>query len=199
MPEYDAGFKIVARTVGRQLAELAGVVCQQWTPLVSEVQATERLADRVFRARRGRERFVVYMEAYTRWNQAAPWSVLAKSGLLSERERLPTLSLVYILLPRGYRPQQGQFRLAVGDEATQQVWFREIRPIRCAGTSAGRGKPSYIQPPSLRTVWRTPTCARICWRRWAFLVNWCIRGWMSCNSSGENKCESPNSIKRSWS
>jgi hypothetical protein len=37
------------------------------------------------------------------------------------------MSLVYILRPRGYRPQQGQFRLAVGGETTQQVLFREIR------------------------------------------------------------------------
>jgi hypothetical protein len=72
MPDFDAGFKIVAHHVGRQLAELAGVVGQQWEPMVSEVQATERLADRAFRARRGRERFVVYMEAYTRWSRSAP-------------------------------------------------------------------------------------------------------------------------------
>jgi hypothetical protein len=38
--------------------------------------------------------------------------VLARSGLLSERERLATVSVLYILLPRGYRPQQGRFRLA---------------------------------------------------------------------------------------
>jgi hypothetical protein len=90
------------------------------------VQTTERLADRAFRARRGRERFVVYMEAYTYWTRAAPWSVLSKSGLLSERERLPVVSLLYVLRPRGYRPQGGQFRLAVGGEPTQQVWFREV-------------------------------------------------------------------------
>jgi hypothetical protein len=126
MPDYDAGFKIVARVAGRQLGELAGVRCQQWEPLGGEVQATERLADRAFRARRGRQRFVVYMEAYTRWAHAAPWSVLAKSGLLSERERLPTLSLIYVLLPRGYRAQRGTFALRVGTAPTQQVWFREV-------------------------------------------------------------------------
>jgi hypothetical protein len=126
MPAYDTGFKIVARAAGRQLAVLAGVSCDQWTPIVSEVQTAERLADRVFRARRGRRRFLVYMEAYTYWTAAAPWSVLAKSGLLSERERLPTVSPVYILRPRGYRPQGGQFRLAVPDGPTQQVCFREI-------------------------------------------------------------------------
>src|SRR5438270_13973120 len=105
---------------------MGGVACDGWTPVVSEVQTTERLTDRVFKARRGRHRFLVYMEAYTSWKASAPWSVLAKSGLLSERERLPTVSLVYILQPRGYRPQGGHFRLAVDDEATQQVWFREI-------------------------------------------------------------------------
>jgi hypothetical protein len=126
MPAYDTGFKIVARAAGQQLAVLAGVACDQWTPIVSEVQTAERPADRVFRARRGPRRFLVYLEACTCWTSAAPWSVLAKSGLLSERERLPTVSLVYVLRPRGYRPQGGQFRLAVEEGPTQQVWFREI-------------------------------------------------------------------------
>jgi hypothetical protein len=97
MPAADAGFKIAARVSGRQLAEIAGVPCDSWAPAVSEVQATERLGDRVFRARRGKHRFVVYMEAYTRWKAAARWSILSKSGLLSERERLPTRSLVFAL------------------------------------------------------------------------------------------------------
>ena len=105
---------------------MAGVPCDGWAPAVSEVQTTERLGDRVFLARRGKHRFVVYMEAYTRWKAAARWSILSKSGMLSERERLPTVSLVYILRPRGYRPQEGQFRLSVGDETTQHVFFREI-------------------------------------------------------------------------
>jgi hypothetical protein len=126
MPASDSGFKIAARVSGQQLATLAGVVSDLWTPIVSEVQTAERLGDRVFRAQRGRQRFVVYMEAYTHWTAAAPWSVLSKSGLLSERERLPTVCLVYILRPRGYRPQGGQFRLAVDEGPTQQVWFREV-------------------------------------------------------------------------
>jgi hypothetical protein len=46
--------------------------------------------------------------------------------LLSERERLPTRTVVFILLSRGYRPQRGQFRLEVSGEPTQQVWFREV-------------------------------------------------------------------------
>jgi hypothetical protein len=126
MPAYDAGFKIAARVSGRQLATIGGVRCEAWEPIVSEIQTTERLADRVFRARRGRQRFVVYMEAYTYWKSSAPWSVLLKSAMLSERERLPTISLVFILAPRGYRSQGGQFRLAVEGDPTQQVWFREI-------------------------------------------------------------------------
>jgi hypothetical protein len=126
MPAADAGFKIAARVSGRQLTEMAGMPTDWWAPAVSEVQTTERLADRVFRARRGRCRFLVYMEAYKYWKASAPWSVLSKSGLLSERERLPTLSLVFILHPRGYRPQGGQFRLAIEEQPTQQVWFREI-------------------------------------------------------------------------
>jgi hypothetical protein len=55
-----------------------------------------------------------------------PACFLSQSGLLSARERLPTVSLVYILRPRGYRPQGGQFRLAVDEGPTQQVWFREV-------------------------------------------------------------------------
>jgi hypothetical protein len=126
MPAADAGFKIAARVSGRQLAKMAGVTCDWWAPIVSEVQTTERLADRAFRARRDRHRFVVYMEAYSTWKASARWSILSKSGMLSERERLPTLSLVYILRPRRYRAQGGQFRLAIGEQATQQVWFQEI-------------------------------------------------------------------------
>lgn len=126
MPDYDAGFKIVARAAGRQLAELAGVHCEQWEPIGGEVQATERLADRAFRAQTGAESFVVYMEAYTRWQASAPWSVLSKSSLLSERERLPTLSLIYVLLPQGYQPQRGKIRLTVGGTTSQLVRFREI-------------------------------------------------------------------------
>jgi hypothetical protein len=94
MPASDAGFKIAARVSGRQLAAMAGVACDWWAPAVSEMQTTERLADRVFQARHGSQRFLVYMEAYSYWKTSAPWSILSKSGLLSERERLPTVSLV---------------------------------------------------------------------------------------------------------
>jgi hypothetical protein len=128
MPSFDRGFKIIARVAGRQLAGLAHVACTAWRPIVSEVQAVERLADRAFRAARGRERFVVYMEAYTYWEEAVPWSVMAKSGLLSERERLPVVSLVFYLRPDGYRPLPGgTFRLDALGGPTQQVWPREVR------------------------------------------------------------------------
>jgi hypothetical protein len=126
MPDYDIGFKIVARMAGRELAELGGIHCQHWEPIGGEVQATERLADRAFRASSGRDRFVVYMEAYARWDRAAPWNILAKSGLLSERERLSTLCLLYILTRRGYRPQGGTMRLELATGPTQQLWFKEI-------------------------------------------------------------------------
>jgi predicted transposase YdaD len=126
MPDYDAGFKIVAREAGRQLGQIAGVLCHEWEPISETVQTTERLADRAFRARLGRDRFIVYMEAYTRWQSSAPWSMLAKSGLLSERERLPTMSLVFVLLRRGYHSQKGQFRLKVAGSPTQRIWFREV-------------------------------------------------------------------------
>ena len=130
MPSFDRGFKIVARAAGRQLAGLAHVVCTTWRPIVSEVQAVERLADRAFRAARGRERFVVYMEAYTYWEEGVPWSVLAKSGLLSERERLPVVSLVFYLRPDGYRPLGG---------AAPSGWRRWVsRRSRC-----GRARCAY--------------------------------------------------------
>jgi hypothetical protein len=126
MPDYDAGFKIVARQAGRELSEVAGIQSDALEPIGDTVQATERLADRAFRGRLGRERFLVYMEAYTRWQSSAPWSILAKSGLLSERERLPALSVVFILQPRGYRPQGGEFRLEAAGGPTQHIWFREV-------------------------------------------------------------------------
>jgi hypothetical protein len=127
MPSFDRGFKIVAHAAGRRLAGMARVVCTRWRPIVSEVQAVERLADRAFRAAHGREEFVVYMEAYTYWEQNIPWSVLAKSGLLSERERVPTVSVVFYLRPDGYRPMNGTFQLEALGGPTQQVWVREVR------------------------------------------------------------------------
>jgi hypothetical protein len=128
MPSFDRGFKIVAHDAGRRLAGMARVPSTAWRPIVSEVQAVERLADRAFRAAQGRQRFVVYMAAYTYWEAGVPWSVLAKSGLLSERERLPTISIVFYLHPVGYRPLDGgSFRLEALGGPTQQVWVREVR------------------------------------------------------------------------
>jgi hypothetical protein len=125
--DFDGGFKIVARLAGQGLSRLGDVATDRWEGIGDTLQTTERLADRAFRAQHGDHKFIVYMEAYTRWADSAVWSVLAKSGLLSERERLATRSLVFILLPQGYQPQHGHFRLeAVPGEPTQQVWFREV-------------------------------------------------------------------------
>ena len=127
MAEFDHGIKMIAETTGRQLAQVAGVTCTRWRPLESTLQVTtERLADRVFRGQQGRERFVVYFEFFTRWNRAARWSMLGKSGLLSEREQLPTVSIAIILLPRGSQSQQGHIRLEAAGGPTQQLWFREV-------------------------------------------------------------------------
>ncbi len=126
MPDYDGGFKIVARHAGRQLTELAGVPCDEWEPLGDTMQTTERLADRAFRARHGPERFVVYLEAYTTWRPEAPWSVLVKSALLAEREKLPTVNLVFVLRRPDYKPQGGRLLLETSFGPSHQVWFREI-------------------------------------------------------------------------
>lgn len=126
MPAFDSGFKIAARASGRRLSDIAINPVDEWLPVVSEVQTAERFADRAFRARRGSEWFVVYFEAYTYWRQEARWNLLAKSGLLSERERLPSLCLVYILRPRGYKPQHGRFELAIEGETSQFLRLKEI-------------------------------------------------------------------------
>ena len=127
MPDYDGGFKIAARSSGAGLSRLAGILPDKWEAIGDTLQTTERLADRAFRATCGGQRFVVYMEAYTRWVESAPWSVLAKSGLLSERERLPTRSLMFVLLPQGYADQKGTFRLETEPGSpTQQVCFTEV-------------------------------------------------------------------------
>ena len=127
MAEFDHGVKMIAETTGRQLAQVAGLTCTRWRPLESTLQVTtERLADRVFRANRGREKFVVYFEFFTHWHKKARWSMLGKSGLLSEREELPTVCIAMILLPRGYTPQNGQVRLEAAGGPTQQLWFHEV-------------------------------------------------------------------------
>jgi hypothetical protein len=127
MAEFDHGLKMIAETTGRQLALLAGVECQQWRPAESTLQlSVEKLADRVFLARQGGKRFVVYFEFYTQWDRNAPWDMLAKSGLLSQRERLPTVCIAVVLQRRGFRSSGGHLRLEAGSGPTQQLWFKEV-------------------------------------------------------------------------
>src|SRR6516225_8665818 len=52
--------------------------------------------------------------------------MLANSGLLSQRLRLPTVCLAFVLLPRSYRSPGGQLRLEAAGAPTQQLWFREV-------------------------------------------------------------------------
>ena len=88
MADFDGGFKIVARSSGAGLSRLGGVPVDLWEPIGDTLQTTERLADRAFRAEHGPSRFVVYMEAYTRWVESAPlpqfavFFVRSLSGLL---------------------------------------------------------------------------------------------------------------------
>jgi hypothetical protein len=127
MAEFDHGIKQITDTYARELARVAGLACQRMRPVESTLPATtELLADRAFRASRGRERFIAYFEFYTRWDRHAPWDLLAKSGLLSQRLRLPTVCLAFVLLPRGFRSQGGELRLEAGGAPTQQLWFREV-------------------------------------------------------------------------
>src|SRR5438552_14482652 len=112
MAKTDHGIKELADTSGRQLARLAGMNCQRWRPLESTLPTTtELLADRVFQARQGRERFAVYFEFYTRWDRNAPWDILAKSGLISRRVHLPTVCDAVVFRKRGFRSLEGSFQL----------------------------------------------------------------------------------------
>jgi hypothetical protein len=127
MAAFDHGIKHITDKSARELARAAGVPCQRLTPVEGTLPATtERLADRAFRATRGRERFVVYFEFYTTWDRNARWDMLAKSGLLSQRLRLPTASLAFVLRRRGFQSSGGQFRLEAAGGPTQQLWFREM-------------------------------------------------------------------------
>lgn len=123
MPVYDSGFKIAAHTSAPELAEVAGLSCSHWRPIVSEVQVTERFADRAFRATHDGHRCVIYFEAYVRWHKDALWNVLAKAGMLSEREKLPTVAVLYVLRPRGYKALSGEFQLSAGARPTQKLWY----------------------------------------------------------------------------
>ena len=126
MAELDIGFKLAAHSSGREMCRLRNIIPQAWEPLVDTMQTTERLADRAFRAEENGERFTVYFEAYSSWRPDDRWNVQAKSALLSERERAPTLTLLFFLRPNGYTPMDGTFRQVVRGHATQQTWWEEI-------------------------------------------------------------------------
>jgi hypothetical protein len=113
--------------VGRELARVAGVECRRLQPVESTLpRTTEMLADRAFRASRGRERFGLYFEFSTRWDRNAPGDMLAKSGFLSHREHLPTVCVTFVFLRRGFRSPGGQLRLEALSQPTQPLWFREV-------------------------------------------------------------------------
>ena len=126
MADFDVSFKIASHSSGREFCWLRGIRPDIWEPIGDTLQTTERLADRTFRAQQGEERFVVYFESYTSWREDSRWNILAKSALLSEREKLPTCTLVFVLTPEGYRAQNGTFQLTARDRPTQQIWFEEI-------------------------------------------------------------------------
>jgi hypothetical protein len=127
MAEFDHGIKRITDVSGRELARMAGVDCRRLQPVESTLpRTTEMLADRAFRASRGRERFILYFEFYTRWDRDAPWDMLAKSGFLSQREHLPTVCLAFVFQRRGFRSAGGQLRLDALGQLTQHVRFREV-------------------------------------------------------------------------
>jgi len=127
MAEFDHGMKKIAQTTGRQLARVAGVVCERWGPIESTLQVTtEFLSDRAFLAEQDGERFVVYFEFFTTWHSNGRWDMLAKSGILSQREKLPTRCIPVILQEEGFTLQNSQFRLEVAGNPTQQLWFQEV-------------------------------------------------------------------------
>ena len=127
MAEFDHGTKRIAEAAGRQLARIAGVDCVTWEPLESTLPITvELLADRAFLATRPDERFVVYFEFYTTWDTGAPWDILAKSALLSRREKLPTVCVVVVLQPEGAPAKKGQIRLEVAGKMVQFVRLEEV-------------------------------------------------------------------------
>jgi hypothetical protein len=63
---------------------------------------------------------------------------------------LPTRSLIYVLLPRGYQKQRGSFRLQVTGKPTQQVWFEEV----CFWKE--RPQPWWEESPGLMALY--PLC-----------------------------------------
>jgi hypothetical protein len=52
--------------------------------------------------------------------------MLAKSGILSQREHLPVRCIAVVLQEEGFSSQEGTFRLEVMGSPTQQLWFIEL-------------------------------------------------------------------------
>jgi hypothetical protein len=151
MAEFDHGTKRIAESAGRQLARIAGVDCATWEPLEGTLPITvELLADRAFLATKPGERFVVYFEFYTTWDTEAPWDILAKSALLSRREKVPTICVVFVLHPKGHKPQGGQIRLEAVGKVTQFVALHEVLLWE------QRPEPWWDQEPGLMALY--PLC-----------------------------------------
>ena len=99
MAKLDHGIKRITDTSARELRvsrvwRASG--CGPWRGRCLQRPNCWRIA---FRASHGRERFLVYFEFYTCGTGSA-WDMLAKSGLLSQRLRLPTVCLAFVLFPR---------------------------------------------------------------------------------------------------
>ena len=128
MAEFDHGTKRIAEASGQKLARIAGVDCATWEPLEGTLPITvELLADRAFRASNATERFVVYFEFFTTWDTGAFWDILAKSGLLSRREKLPTVCVIVVLQPEGAPPKKkGRIQHKVAQKIVQFVALEEV-------------------------------------------------------------------------
>jgi hypothetical protein len=155
------------------------------------------------------------MEFYTYWKEEALWDVLEKAGMLSKREQLPTVCLLFVLRPKGYRPHNGQVRLTVGGRPTQQLWFHEV-PLW-----EQEPREWWELIPPLMTLY--PLChhalsPRDAVRHAAAVIetqepavaersdlltilgcseSWPTRAWMSGPSSGGKRCVSRSSF-RNW-
>ena len=123
MAEFDHGTKRIVEAAGQKLARIAGVDCATWEPLESTLPITvELLADRAFSASNPDERFVVYFEFFTTWDTGAFWDILAKSSLLSRREKLPTVCVVVVLQPEGApAKKKGRIQHEVAGKVVQFV------------------------------------------------------------------------------
>ena len=128
MAEFDHGTKRIAEASGQKLARIAGVDCTTWEPLESTLPVTvELLADRAFLASNAAERFVVYFEFFTTWDTGAFWDILAKSSLLSRREKLPTVCVVVVLQPEGApAKKKGRIQHEVAKKVVQFVALEEV-------------------------------------------------------------------------